>query len=140
MEHVMRIVERFPNPSRVLRLDKAKNLAAVAVVALLAGGTAISFATETPPPANAGITAVYANSGYADLVQAVKPAVVNVRVERTVTRTHWPGPDGPQHGSRDAPLLRALLRRAGSGPDAGAAAARSRSVARARASSSAPMA
>lgn len=79
----MPIVDRFSDPDKILRLVRARNLAAAAMVALLAGGTAISFATETPPPANASLTTTYANAGYADLVAAVKPAVVNVRVERT---------------------------------------------------------
>ena len=92
----MRIVERFNHPTQVLRLVRAKHLAAVAVAALLAGGTAISFATETPPPANAGLAAVQTSSGYADLVQAVKPAVVNVRVEHTEAGEESAmGPMGP---------------------------------------------
>ena len=63
--------------------SRAPLLATVAILGLLAGGTAVSVATETSAPANAklaGTTIV--NTGYADLVAAVKPAVVNVRVER----------------------------------------------------------
>jgi serine protease Do len=67
----------------MLMLVRAKTLASVAVVAVLVGGVALADAAQTPPPANAGLTTTYANSGYADLVAAVKPAVVNVRVERT---------------------------------------------------------
>ena len=62
---------------------RAPLLATVAVLGLLAGGAAMSLATESTAPANAklaGTTIV--NTGYADLVAAVKPAVVNVRVER----------------------------------------------------------
>ncbi len=109
MEHVMRIVDRIPNPTQVLRLAKARNLAAVAAISLLAGGTAISFATETPAPANAGLAAVApANSGYADLVQAVKPAVVNVRVERTASADEGQG-DGP--GQNMDPEMRRFFER-----------------------------
>ncbi len=62
---------------------RAPLLATVAMLGLLAGGTAVSLATETPAPANAKLAnTVIANPGYADLVAAVKPAVVNVRVER----------------------------------------------------------
>ena len=92
MESQMPIVDRFSNPEKTLRRVRASNLAAVAIVSLLAGGTAISFATETPPPANAGLTTTYANAGYADLVAAVKPAVVNVRVERTTSGDENAGP------------------------------------------------
>jgi serine protease Do len=62
---------------------RAPLLATVAMLGLLAGGAAMSVATETPPPANANLdAAVVPHAGYADLVAAVKPAVVNVRVER----------------------------------------------------------
>ena len=72
-----------PNPTS-RRPSRAPLLATVAVLGLLAGGGAVSLATETPAPTNAGIsTAVAPFSGYADLVAAVKPAVVNVRVDRT---------------------------------------------------------
>ena len=72
-----------PNLRRVRR---APLLATVAVLGLLAGGGAVSLATETPAAANANIATTAAPfSGYADLVAAVKPAVVNVRVERTET-------------------------------------------------------
>ena len=70
-----------PTPSRPRR--RTPLLATVAMLSLLAGGAAMSVATETPPPANAKLAGtVIANAGYADLVAAVKPAVVNVRVER----------------------------------------------------------
>jgi serine protease Do len=71
-----------PHPSRPR--GRAPLLATAAVLGLLAGGAAVSVATETPAPANAALAdTVVVNSGYADLVAAVKPAVVNVRVERT---------------------------------------------------------
>ena len=66
------------------RSRRAPLLATVAVLGLLAGGGALSFGAETPAAANANIaTAATPFSGYADLVAAVKPAVVNVRVDRT---------------------------------------------------------
>ena len=105
----MRIVERTPNPNRILRLARARNLAAAAAVALLAGGTALSFATESTPPANAALTTVYANSGYADLVAAVKPAVVNVRVERTASGDDEG--DAPHHGQKMDPEMRRFFER-----------------------------
>jgi serine protease Do len=64
------------------RRARTAMLAGAAILGLLAGGSAVSLATQTPPPANAGLNTNYAYTGYADLVQAVKPAVVNVRVER----------------------------------------------------------
>ena len=102
----MPIVERFPNPDRILQIARTRNLAAAAVVALLAGGTAISFATETPPPANATLTTTYANAGYADLVAAVKPAVVNVRVERTASADEGQGGPGGQGQNMDPDMRR----------------------------------
>jgi serine protease Do len=70
-------------------------MATVAVVAVLVGGAGLVGAEQTPPPANANLTTTYANSGYADLVAAVKPAVVNVRVERTATAEETGGPQIP---------------------------------------------
>jgi serine protease Do len=71
---------------KLRRSRRAPLLATVAVLGLLAGGGAMSLATETPAPANTSVAAAAAPfSGYADLVAAVKPAVVNVRVERTET-------------------------------------------------------
>jgi len=79
-----------PNLRRVRR---APLLATVAVLGLLAGGGAVSLATETPAAANANISTTAAPfSGYADLVAAVKPAVVNVRVERTETAAETQSP------------------------------------------------
>ena len=74
----------MPNEHHDFTRGRARSamLAGVAILGLLAGGSAVSLATQTPPPANAGLTTNYAYTGYADLVQAVKPAVVNVRVER----------------------------------------------------------
>jgi serine protease Do len=70
-----------PIPSRPR--GRAPLLATVALLGLLAGGAAVSVATESPAPASAKLAdTTIANSGYADLVAAVKPAVVNVRVER----------------------------------------------------------
>lgn len=67
---------------RRLRVVRSKVLASVAVAAMLVGGAVITDAATSPPPANANLAAPPANTGYAELVRAVKPAVVNVRVER----------------------------------------------------------
>ena len=70
-------------------------------------------------PANAKPSATdHVNTGYADLVAAVKPAVVNVRVERDAARAAIALAQGADGRPRDAPLLRALLRRARPGPRA----------------------
>ena len=101
----MPIVERFPNPDRILQIARTRNLAAAAVVALLAGGTAISFATETPPPANATLTTTYANAGYADLVgrgQACRRQCPRRADRIGATRASGPGGQGQRHGPGDA--------------------------------------
>ncbi|MFL5336518.1 MAG: DegQ family serine endoprotease [Geminicoccaceae bacterium] len=74
----------MPNEHHDFTRSRARTamLAGAAILGLLAGGSAVSLATQAPPPANAGLNTNYAYTGYADLVQAVKPAVVNVRVER----------------------------------------------------------
>ena len=74
-----------PAESRPTRVLRTRILAATAAIAHLAGGAALSDAATTPPPANANLHAPAVDSGYADLVAAVKPAVVNVRVEREAT-------------------------------------------------------
>ena len=73
----------LPMPTNHSRSLRTPLLATVAILGLLAGGAALSLAKETMPPANAGLATANPISGYADLVAAVKPAVVNVRVERT---------------------------------------------------------
>jgi serine protease Do len=82
-----------PFPTRAS--GRAPLLATAAVLGLLAGGGAVSLATaEAPAPANAQLSGTnYANPGYADLVQAVKPAVVNVRVEKA--ESAGGAPQGP---------------------------------------------
>ncbi|MGE3292072.1 MAG: DegQ family serine endoprotease [Geminicoccaceae bacterium] len=88
------------------RSRRAPLLATVAVLGLLAGGGAVSLATE-PAPASANIAATAAPfSGYADLVAAVKPAVVNVRVERTETAA-----EGEQQGPQMDPDMRRFFER-----------------------------
>jgi serine protease Do len=109
------------SPGRISLLIRARTLASVAIVAMLAGGAAIVDAAQAPPPASANLTTTYANSGYADLVQAVKPAVVNVRVERTATAEDGAGnPFGPNMD----PELRRFFERffgdPGQGPGPGA--------------------
>jgi serine protease Do len=67
-----------------LKRGRAPLMATVAILGLLAGGAVVTLATETPAPANAKLAGVTVPAtGYADLVAAVKPAVVNVRVDRT---------------------------------------------------------
>jgi serine protease Do len=83
---------------RTSRLVPAKILASCAVVAMLAGGVVAANGAATPPPANAGLVPPAAGSGYADLVQAVKPAVVNVRVEREASA------EGPMGGQQMPPM------------------------------------
>ncbi|HEX6013847.1 MAG TPA: trypsin-like peptidase domain-containing protein, partial [Geminicoccaceae bacterium] len=91
----MSYVGNVAGANRVLKTARAKILASVAVAGLLAGGLATPTLAETAAPANAKLTNTYANSGYADLVEAVKPAVVNVRVERAADGDAARGPMGP---------------------------------------------
>src|SRR4051812_26650268 len=76
----------------------AAALSSVAAVGLLAGvlATPPAFSAPNQPPANASVSNLQFEQGYADLVEAIKPAVVNVKVERTDA-----GDDedaGPQQG------------------------------------------
>jgi serine protease Do len=95
VEFVMSIASKLSGSHGSMKMIRSRALASVAILALLAGGAVVGQAAQTPPPANAGLTNTYANSGYADLVQAVKPAVVNVRVERTATAEQT-SPQGPE--------------------------------------------
>ena len=97
---------------------RAPLMATVAVLGLLAGGAAVSVATETPAPANAqlaGTTIV--NTGYADLVAAVKPAVVNVRVERNADA--GPAAQGPMADPEMRRFFERFFGEPGQGPGQG---------------------
>lgn len=91
----MSTFRRLDGSSRMLKLVRAKTLASAAIVAVLASGMALADTAQMPPPANANLTTTYANSGYADLVAAVKPAVVNVRIDRVATVEEMGGPQIP---------------------------------------------
>ncbi|MFO1037481.1 MAG: DegQ family serine endoprotease [Geminicoccaceae bacterium] len=77
----MAVNENTPTGSRGVRRITTTALASAAVIALLSGFGAVAF-SDAPVPANAKIVGVHKQDGYADLVEAVKPAVVNVRVEK----------------------------------------------------------
>src|SRR3712207_721253 len=91
------------NSSRMLKCARTKTLASIAIVAVLASGMALADTAQIPPPANVNLTTTYTNSGYADLVAVVKPAVANVRVERTATIEEM---GGPQISNMDPELRR----------------------------------
>ena len=110
----MRIVERFPNsqpgpapcPGQEPRVPWRSS-------ALLAGGTAMSLATETPPPANAGLTAVAPPIAATPISCRPSSRRWSTSASSAPPRRRGRGRRaGPEHGPRDAPLLRALLRRA----------------------------
>ena len=90
--------------ARSLRPVRSRLLASAALAAMLVGGAGLTDAATSPPPANANLEEPPANVGYAELVQAVKPAVVNVRVERTA------GGEGPL-GGRPMPPMDPEMRR-----------------------------
>ena len=59
-------------------------LFSTALVGLAASGGWEAALAQNPPPANAAVANLHhEDTGYADLVAAVKPAVVNVRVEKS---------------------------------------------------------
>ncbi|HMR30814.1 MAG TPA: Do family serine endopeptidase [Geminicoccaceae bacterium] len=97
--------------SRGLVLGSA---AAVALIAGIAGGTAAW--SDNPVPQSAQITQLPADQGYADLVAAVAPAVVNVSVERTVDEDE--GGSGLPQGMNDPEMRRFFERFFGEMPDA----------------------
>jgi serine protease Do len=67
-------------------------LGSVAALALIAGATGVAPAlSDNPLPANTALRGQSTDRGYADLVQAVMPAVVNVSVERADDEPDMPG-------------------------------------------------
>ena len=73
-------------PRRRARRVLTAALFSTALVSLAASGGWQAALAQNPPPANAAVASVHqADTGYADLVAAVKPAVVNVRVEKSET-------------------------------------------------------
>jgi serine protease Do len=91
-------------------------LGSVAAVAIIVGVSGLPAAIgQVPEPANAKIRQVAADDGYADLVEAVKPAVVNVSVEKTMTDDEEGGNVPPQ--LRDPEMRRFFERFFGQMPD-----------------------
>ncbi|HET6467113.1 MAG TPA: DegQ family serine endoprotease [Geminicoccaceae bacterium] len=96
------------SPGRPRRRLATAALSSVAAVALLMGAATMPLAeSHTQLPANAAATRGF-EEGYADLVAAVQPAVVNVKVERSAA-----GPRGPRQGRTpfDDPELRRFFER-----------------------------
>jgi serine protease Do len=69
--------------SRARRCLRAA-LCGAAAIALTVGALNFPAWSANPPPANAAISQIEPERGYADLVAAVQPAVVNVSVQRTL--------------------------------------------------------
>jgi serine protease Do len=78
-------------------------LAAAAVVAVFGVSGLLSSATATPAPVAVPSVAQTAQAGFADLIEAVKPAVVNISTTRGVTQARMEGP-GPQQFGPDSPF------------------------------------
>ncbi len=95
---------------------RAAALGSAAMLALVAGlaGAPVAW-SDNPAPAGSQIRNLSTDSGYADLVEAVKPAVVNVSVERTATEDD--GDDAPQ-AMQDPEMRRFFERFFGEVPDA----------------------
>jgi len=90
-------------------------LGSVAAVAIIVGVSGLPAAIgQTPEPANTKIRQVQTEDGYADLVEAVKPAVVNVSVEKTMSGDDE---DSSQQPMRDPEMRRFFERFFGQMPD-----------------------
>jgi serine protease Do len=98
-----------PRPSRGRRRVAAAALSSVAALAIIAGVATHPFAAPNAPPANASVQTVPVEQGYADLVAAVQPAVVNVKVERTAEQQG--GPRGMRRSPFDDPEMRRFFER-----------------------------
>ncbi|MFO1069800.1 MAG: Do family serine endopeptidase [Geminicoccaceae bacterium] len=85
---------------------RAVALAGVAVAALLIGAP-VAF-SDSPQPANANVRNLDIDKGYADLVAAIEPAVVNVSVEKTIDEADASGRGGP---NMDDPEMRRFFER-----------------------------
>ena len=96
--------------SRGLVLGSA---AALALIAGVAGGT-VAWSND-PVPASSQITQLPADQGYADLVAAVAPAVVNVSVDRVADEDES---GGMPQGMNDPEMRRFFERFFGEMPDA----------------------
>lgn len=88
--------------TRHMRPGLRLGLAAFTAAALLAAGGLLtaSAATSSPPPVSAEIPRSPMPETFADLIAAVKPAVVNISTRRGVTPAGMEGPVPPSHGNR----------------------------------------
>ena len=94
---------------------RALALGSVAVLALAAGVAGAPLAwSDNPAPASAQLKQAPIDDGYADLVAAVAPAVVNVSVERTVTEDES---GGVPQAMRDPEMRRFFEKFFGEVPD-----------------------
>ena len=75
------------------RTGKTRLLARVTLAAVLAIAWTTPGAGDTPSHAAAGLAAVNVNNGFADLVQAVRPAVVNISTTVRTPRSNRNRPD-----------------------------------------------
>ena len=89
--------------SRRPRLRFGLATAAVAVAFAASGLLTSATATPTPAPVAVPSGTTLAQEGFADLIEAVRPAVVNISTTRGVTRARMDGP-GPQQFGPDSPF------------------------------------
>jgi serine protease Do len=90
-----------PTGQRRRRRVAAVSLSSAAAIALAFGllGSPLANSAPTEPPANAAVANLNLEPGYADLVEAIKPAVVNVKVERDETADVAQNEEGGPQGS-----------------------------------------
>ncbi len=90
---------------------QALNLKTWMVSAILLTGMALAIATQAvdakSPPASDNIGQVDVNNGFADLVKAVRPAVVNISTTNRIKTTR----KQPHFGNRNVPELDDFLKR-----------------------------
>ena len=101
--------------ARRVRRSRSLVLGSAAVLALIAGvaGGTVAW-SDNPLPASSQITQVPADQGYADLVAAVAPAVVNVSVDRVADEEEG---GGLPRGMNDPEMRRFFERFFGEMPD-----------------------
>lgn len=101
----MRVI---PTASRTMETSKVKTMI---VTAMIVTGIAVAFITQSvdakSPPASANIEEINVNNGFAGLVKAVKPAVVNISTTSHVKTNR----NQPHFGNRNAPEMEEFLKR-----------------------------
>lgn len=101
----MRVI---PTATKTMTTSKVKTMI---VTAMIITGFAAAIITQSvdakSPPASEGIQEINVNNGFASLVKAVKPAVVNISTTSHVKTAR----NQPHFGNRNAPEMEEFLKR-----------------------------